>query len=77
MHYARIPEDVLDALQGHKPRGEGAKYGSHWAHVSYGWIKQIPRFELESPSISDTEIEGAPRRRKTKISNSAGKRIIA
>jgi integrase len=64
--YARIPEDVLDALQGHKPRGEGAKYGSHWAHVSYSWIKQIPRFELESPSISDAEANVSPQSRTTK-----------
>src|ERR1035437_2321717 len=45
--YAQIPEDVLDALQGHQPRGEGAKYGSHWPQMSYRWIKQIPRYEWD------------------------------
>jgi integrase len=75
--YARIPEDILDALQGHKPRGEGAKYGSHWPQVSHGWIKQIPRYELDAPSISDPETKISPRPRKVKPSSSAKKRAVA
>jgi hypothetical protein len=75
--YAQIPEDVLDTLQGHQPRGEGAKYGSHWPQMSYRWIKQIPRFELDSPSISDPEPKISPRPRKAKISSSAKKRVVA
>jgi integrase len=74
--YAQIPEDMLDALQGHQPRGEGAKYGSHWPRMSYRWIKQIPRFELDSPSISDPETQTLPRTRNAKISNSAKKLVV-
>jgi len=69
--YAQIPEDVLDTLQGHRPRGEGAKYGSHWPQMSYRWIKQIPRFELDAPSISGAEIKVSTR------STSAKKRVVA
>src|ERR1035437_4630932 len=75
--YAQIPEDVLDALQGHQPRGEGAKYGSHWPQMSYRWIKQIPRYELDAPSISDPEAKISPRPRKAKLSSSAKKRAVA
>jgi integrase len=75
--YAQIPEDMLDAFQGHQPRGEGAKYGSHWPEISYRWIKQIPRFELDAPSISDAEVKILPRPRKAKVSSSAKKRVVA
>ena len=75
--YAQIPEDVLDTLQGHQPRGEGAKYGSHWPQMSYGWIKKIPRYELDAPSISDPEAKISPRPRKVKLSSSAKKRAVA
>jgi integrase len=72
--FAQIPEDMLDALQGHQPRGEGAKYGSHWPAISYRWIKQIPRFELDAPSISDVDVK-ISRPAKGKVSNSIKKRV--
>jgi integrase len=75
--YAQIPEDVLDTLQGHQARGEGAKYGSHWPQMSYRWIKQIPRYELNAPSISDAEVKISPRPRQAKGSTSQKKRIMA
>jgi integrase len=46
---ARIPEDILDAFQGHKPRGEGANYGVWRPGVAYRWINKIPRFEVSTP----------------------------
>ena len=75
--YAQIPEDVLDTLQGHQPRGEGAKYGSHWPQMSYRWIKEIPRYELDAPGISDAEAKIPPRPQKAKVSSSTKKRVVA
>jgi integrase len=74
--YAQIPEDALDALQGHQARGEGAKYGSHWPLMSYRWIKQIPRYELHAPSISDVEVKITSQPRKEKVSSSTKKPIV-
>jgi integrase len=75
--YAQIPEDMLDTLQGHQPRGEGAKYGSHWPQMSYRWIKQIPRFELDAPSISDAGAKITARPPKVKVSSSVKKAVVA
>jgi integrase len=75
--YAQIPEDMLDTLQGHQPRGEGAKYGSHWPQMSYQWIKRIPRFELNAPSIADVEVKVTDRPRKRKVSRFPKKAVTA
>lgn len=48
--YAQIPDAALDAIQGHKPVNEGANYGQYWPQLSYKYIKQIPRFEVEELS---------------------------
>jgi hypothetical protein len=70
--FAQIPEDMLDALQGHQPRGEGAKYGSHWPAISYRWIKQIPRFELDSPNLAHPQFY-----QQTKIPKSRRKSSVS
>jgi integrase len=75
--YAQIPEDVLDTLQGHRPRGEGAKYGSHWPQMSYRWIKKIPRYEFDAPSISDAEANASPQSRTAKVSRFPKKPVTA
>jgi integrase len=73
--YARIPEDALDTLQGHRPRGEGAAYGSHWPHVSYNWIKQIPRYEVAPPAPIETP-KSVARSNATKARDRRGSTLI-
>ena len=55
----RMPEAVLDAIQGHAPRTEGGRYGSVKVDVMAREMRLFPRYVLGAPeALSPSDIVG-------------------